>query len=643
MGRDDLKTVADTLFDYLRDVIYEPAAASLDPEALPEEFRMFAKGLLYFCESVGEARVLSKNLAAGELDCALPSPENEIAAPLKALHAALKHLAWQARQVASGDFKQRVDFMGGFSESFNDMIAQLKRRSHESANERSRLRRHVDLLLAHYPEFIMMFDRDGRLAFASESCLMIFGEESVSELIGASFDELFAKFYDAEQLSEMRGLFAAAAEEKRTRQTERTIDLSGDGKPRHFQVKLTPVFDASGAGEGIMLSMLDTTEIMNARDLAEKSLQVRADFLARMSHEMRTPMNVIIGMAAIHKSTDSKRRKEYCVEQITAASEQLLGIINDLLDVSMLEDGEYEITNSIFDFAEMTAELFGEAEAKASKRGQRFETDVDARIPRHIISDEARIARVLDHLISNAIKFTPDGGRIFFSAVMADGGADGFTLRFTVKDEGIGISGENLRKLFVPFEQLDGGTTRQHGGAGLGLAICKRVVNKMGGEITVYSNVGEGSSFVIEIPARRGEFAERSGETCDRIFSGKTILLAEDVEMNREIVHALLEHTGVTIDYAEDGLEALEAFKNNPGLYKLIFMDIHMPNLDGYDAAKRIRASGLPGAGTVPIIAMTANVYREDVERCFASGMDGHIGKPIDADTVIAKMKQYIF
>lgn len=235
-------------------------------------------------------------------------------------------------------------------------------------------------------------------------------------------------------------------------------------------------------------------------------------------------------------------------------------------------------------------------------------------------------------------------------------------MRFTVKDNGIGISKEQQERLFVPFEQADGGLSRKYGGTGLGLAISKRIVGLMGGDIWVESEVGLGSSFIFDIiaeeaqpadhiPARLGAVNNAAakdggmaeGVSDDDIFLGRRVLLAEDVEINREVLCALLEHTGISIDPAENGMEALEKFATaTPGFYDLILMDIHMPCMDGYETTVRIRGSGLPGADAVPIVAMTANVFREDIERCLASGMSSHLGKPIDADEVIARLKEYL-
>ena len=222
------------------------------------------------------------------------------------------------------------------------------------------------------------------------------------------------------------------------------------------------------------------------------------------------------------------------------------------------------------------------------------------------------------------------------------------TLCFVVKDTGIGISDEQQKLLFTPFEQADGSITRRFGGTGLGLSISKSIVEMMNGRIWVESEPGEGSSFIFEIKVGIGKEADISTnepfKSSDEhgTLEGKKLLIAEDIDINREIISALLEETGVIIDFAADGLEAVNLFVTDPGTYDLILMDIQMPLMDGYEATKRIRISGHENAHKIPIIAMTANVFAEDIERCLAAGMNDHLGKPVDVNEVILKLKDYL-
>jgi signal transduction histidine kinase len=521
--------------------------------------------------------------------------------------------------------------------------------------EKTKLDRYMNLLLDNSPGLIMFFNVEGRLVFASESYLRESGAQVLGVVAGKAYRELLAPVVSGEFLDRVERLFALALLNRRTVDAEQDIDFSGFGETRHYLMQMTPMIDEAGKAEGLMIMFYDTTEITRARreaerarELAEQSTKAKSDFLSRMSHEMRTPMNAIIGMTNIARLSHDPARKEYCLDKISEASVHLLGVINDILDMSKIESGKFELFESAFDFENMLKRVVDVVNFRVEEKHQSLVVDVDEKIPRVLISDEQRLAQVITNLLSNAVKFTPDGGTIILSARAEESGTD--TIRFSVKDTGIGISKDQQPKLFTSFEQADGGISRRFGGTGLGLAISKRIVELMGGRIWIESEIGKGSDFIFEIsakPSLDGDGAalkesETPNLSDDGIFNGKRVLLAEDVEINCEVLTSLIEHTGVTLDYAGDGLEALGKFSDDPEGYDLILMDVHMPNMDGYEATRRIRASGLNRAKEIPIIAMTANVFREDVEKCRAAGMNAHLGKPIDVGDVIAKMKEYL-
>jgi CheY-like chemotaxis protein len=271
--------------------------------------------------------------------------------------------------------------------------------------------------------------------------------------------------------------------------------------------------------------------------------------------------------------------------------------------------------------------------------------------------------------LSNAVKFTPEGGRIRLDASLAGETGGECTLRVEVEDSGIGISPKQQARLFRAFEQAESGTSREYGGTGLGLTISKRIVEMMGGDIRVESDVGKGARFIFTVKARRGEKDPAQGVDAglddapsidkysgadsgeepargDDDFRGKRMLLAEDVEINREILITLLEDTGIAIDCAENGKEALDMVEAGLDKYDIVFMDVQMPQMDGLEAARRIRA--LPGIedrggrGRLPIVAMTANVFKSDIDACIEAGMDGHLGKPLDFDKVMGTLGRYL-
>ena len=391
--------------------------------------------------------------------------------------------------------------------------------------------------------------------------------------------------------------------------------------------------------------MFDT---IRAKEIAEQESKAKSDFLSRMSHEMRTPMNAIIGMTTIGENSPDIARKDYCLAKIKLSSNHLLGVINNVLDLSKIEANKLEISYTIFNLKKMLERIANVVGFQIDEKKQHFVLSVDDDLPEAIQSDEQRLSQVLINLIGNAVKFTPNYGAIYLHVRKY---ADEDILEFEVKDTGIGIPQEQQDKLFLPFEQADGNISRTYGGTGLGLAISSQLVEMMGGTIWVESKPGEGTSFIFTIHANisRPEHIQEAKPEHDTggtvsghsNFDNIKILVAEDVEINREILEALLEPTGIAIDFAVDGQKAYEMFAADPSAYHLIFMDIHMPVVNGYEATAMIRMLESPQAKTIPIIAMTADVFREDIQKCMEAGMNDHVGKPVDINEVKAKIRQY--
>ena len=515
-----------------------------------------------------------------------------------------------------------------------------------------------------------------------------------------------------------------------------------------------------------------------ARDQAEESSRAKSDFLSNMSHEMRTPLNAIIGMISIGKSADNTERKDYTLGKIEDASIHLLGVINDVLDMSKIEAGKLELSPLDFNFEKMIRKVVNVINFRVEEKHQTLHVSIDSNIPHRLFGDDQRLSQVLTNLLSNAVKFTSEEGVIRLETHFIGEENGVVTLRFEVNDNGIGISKEQQKLLFSSFQQADNSTSRRFGGTGLGLAISKRIVEMMSGSIWIESEPGVGSTFLFTVQLSHGkgdlasmldpgvnwsniriiavdddkeicdfftETAAGFGINCetascaedvlkmlnqnithdiyfidwkmpglngidlakeiksnggksvvtiisstawsviadeaqaagvDRFlskplfssdiadcinecvgigpysedlhkrapdkFTGRCLLLAEDVDINREIVIALLEPTEIEIDCAMNGAETLKLFRENPERYDIIFMDVQMPEMDGLEATRRIRELDIPQAKTVPIIAMTANVFKEDVENCLAAGMNEHIGKPLDFDEVLVKLRTYI-
>jgi len=384
------------------------------------------------------------------------------------------------------------------------------------------------------------------------------------------------------------------------------------------------------------IKIINQTRLIIKKETAVKSGRARSEFLSRMSHEMRTPMNAIMGMTALIKNTSETEKRNDMLDKINSASAHLLSLIDDVLDMSDIEDNKLRLSHAEFSFAVMIRDILNKANPNIKAKQQSLTTDIDPSIPDTLIGDEKRISQVILNLLSNAGKFTPEQGLIQIGAAVRSVEDETLTMQIEVIDNGIGISKEQCESLFLPFEQADGGVSRKFGGAGLGLAISKHIVELMGGEIRVESEPGKGSRFVFTIKT-----ALKAPETKDDApvsLAGKTALLADDIEINRAIVMAMLEDTGLQIECAENGRETVDLFTAAPGKFDVILMDINMPEMDGVEATKQIRALD----ARVPIIAMTANVLMSEVDTYLAAGMTDHIGKPVDFDKLLSKLYRYL-
>ena len=524
-----------------------------------------------------------------------------------------------------------------------------------------------------------------------------------------------------------------------------------------------------------------TDNLIKARHEAENASMAKSEFLSNMSHEIRTPINAITGMTTIAKKTLNPERKDLCLEKIEEASTHLLGIINDILDMSKIEANKLELSAESFNFEKMLQKVVNVTNFKIDQKQQQFTVKLDKRIPTMLIGDDQRLAQVITNLLSNAAKFTPEHNQIMLNASLLEEVNKECTLQIEVIDSGIGITDEQQKRLFNSFEQADSSTSRKFGGTGLGLAISKRIVELMGGTIWVKSTPNVGSTFAFtvklirdsetpetllnpninwknvrvlavdddyEIAAYFSNIANKFGINYDialnddeavklieknghydiyfvdwfmeeidgiqlskiikerdseksliimitsgdwskveqdaknagvyrilskplfpstisdiineclgitdlsieeatlmhpsGIFEGYQILLVEDVEINREIVMVLLEPTKLSIDCAVNGKEAVRIFSENPKKYDMIFMDVQMPEMDGYTATRTIREINNSWAKQIPIVAMTANVFREDIDKCLESGMNNHAGKPLNFDEIIEILKKYL-
>jgi len=640
--------------------------------------------------------------------------------------------------------------------------------------------RFFKLVLENTNNILLLFDFDGRFAYASNAFLADAGIANFGLINGSHYRDVLKPLISEEILGRFSDAVERAVDQKTTVFIEEQMAIGSKDSTRTFTIQITPMTDDKGKSTGILALFNDITEINEALETANRANLAKSEFLANMSHEIRTPLNAIIGMTAIGKSAADTERKDYCFTRIEGASNHLLGVINDILDMSKIEANKLELSPMEFDFEGMLQRVVNVINFRVDEKQQRLTVHIDNDIPKNLIGDDQRLAQVITNLLSNAVKFTPEEGFISLKTHFLGEEMDVCTIQFEVTDTGIGINTEQQSRLFASFQQAESSTARKFGGTGLGLAISKSIVEMMGGRIWVESQLGKGSTFAFTVQAKRG--AEKSISSCENIswdnirilaidddpdvllffeeimlrlgahcdaaksgeealsiiensgayhvyfidwkmhgmdgiqltkeiktresdsgsvvimisaadwntieenakkagvdkflskplfpsaikdimsqvlgakqqqakaahddtpvsFAGRRILLAEDVEINREIVLALLEPTLLEIDCAENGEEVFRMFSESPDKYDMIFMDVQMPKMDGYEATRAIRVLGSPKARTVPIIAMTANVFREDIEKCFEAGMNSHIGKPLDLNEVISALQKYL-
>ena len=396
---------------------------------------------------------------------------------------------------------------------------------------------------------------------------------------------------------------------------------------------------------GITDRILENEQVEARMLAAEETNRARMEFLATMSHEMRTPMNVILGLTDLaRKEPNLPEKTKQQLEKINRSGQYLLGLINRILEINEIGTGEVQLKAEPLRPGDMLAQVNAITQTLCEDKDLWYRFEEPENLPKCCVGDEMQLKNILLGLLNNAIKYTDAPGSVTFT-VQCVPDHDRAKLSFTVADTGIGISEEFLPEIFEPFAQEDASFSNRYGGSGLGLAVSKKLTDLMGGTLEVQSEKGKGSTFTltVSLPVIECSEAEPVPEEEEISLAGRRILVVEDVPENAEIVQDLLELEDVESDHAENGLIALERFESSPpGTYDAILMDLRMPVMDGLEATRRIRALPCPDAATIPIVALTANAFQSDLDATQAVGMNAHLAKPADADMLYETLKKCI-
>jgi len=432
---------------------------------------------------------------------------------------------------------------------------------------------------------------------------------------------------------------------------------AGEENYRFFSCRFQPYFQG-GELEGFYFYRQDIDDLrrkdimqrealMDALATACHASAAKGDFLSRMSHEIRTPLNAIIGYLTLGEQKDNNEQDlRQLIGKSQIAAHHLLGLINDILDLSSIEQGKLKLAREEFSLKNIVTEMQTIFNGQLERKNIALVLDDEQMQYSHVVGDSMRIKQVLMNIFSNAVKFTPEEGKIEFIIRQVLRPDNIVFTTFEITDNGIGMSPEYLKNIFKPFEQENAKVAHKYGGSGLGLAITQNLVKMMHGSIEVRSTQNMGTSFYISLPLQVGVEISEEAETKEQqenSLVGMRLLLVEDNEMNREISETILTQHGLAVDTAVDGQDAVDKFMaTEPGTYKAILMDVQMPVLDGYGATQAIRRSGRVDGETIPIIAVTADVFTDDVARVMACGMNDYLSKPIDFDKLLEKLRKYV-
>jgi len=533
-----------------------------------------------------------------------------------------------------------------------ELHRQLAQRVDEQAEAIRQRDRDLRNILDNVPALVASWDAQRRIRFGNRAYLEWFGIHP-DQVPGLHIEQVL----DAQQYAASRPHVDAVLAGQPQRFSRTMAGRGGQGL-RHLQVEFLPELGEAGSVLGFYVTLIDVTPIVEARDAAEDAARTKSAFLANMSHEIRTPMNAIIGLSRLALEVELPPTAKAYVDKVHTSAVALMGILDDVLDYSKIEAGQLrfeQVPLSLADTLERMADLFN---ARIEQKGLTLAIDIAPDVPDQVLGDALRLSQVINNLVGNAVKFTERGG----VRVSVQRAADPGRLRFAVNDTGIGIEPEQQAGLFEAFSQGDSSITRRFGGSGLGLTICKRLVELMEGEIGVASAPGLGSEFwfTARLPAAAAgaapagavvaarqpvalpaELSEQEMTDAAAPLRGCRVLLAEDNELNQIVALEFLRLLEMEVTVAGDGARAVAVMQQAaPGHFAVVLMDLHMPVMDGLEATRRIRQ--LPGCGNLPVIGMTAAAMADDRARCFSAGMVDHLAKPVMPEQLLDVLLRWV-
>jgi signal transduction histidine kinase/DNA-binding response OmpR family regulator len=516
-----------------------------------------------------------------------------------------------------------------------------------------------DLLLESCPDSVLILDKELKVALATSNVINLVGVPDMESIVGQRFDRIFEQMLPSREVKELSRMYNDALATSKSAHFSRTFTLPEGGMMTMDGV-VTPARDAEGAVHGLVIVMHDITELDAAKKHAEETSRTKSSFLATVSHEIRTPLNAVLGLSEIEMQKDLPRETMDNLEKIYNSGSSLLGIINDILDISKIEAGNMEIIPTTYTMSGLIGSALQLNLIRIGSKDIAFDLEMDPNMPERFYGDELRVKQILNNLLSNAFKYTAQGSVKLTVDWRQEG--DTAVIAFTVSDTGQGIKSEDMDKLFSEYKQLNARANRYIEGTGLGLSITKKLAELMDGSISVESEFGVGSAFTVSITQdivdltplgedaiknlkefRFAEYKNKKKKNLIRSYMpyGK-VLVVDDVVTNLEVARGLLLPYGLTIDCVASGAESVERVRGGEPFYDLVLMDHMMPDMDGIEATKLIREAGTDYAKTVPIIALTANAMAGMEEMFLTSGFDGYISKPIDIMRLDVELNKWI-